>query len=137
MLGELEVESRLESLPVIADFLAGALERLGADQAIARRVQLVVDEACTNIIKHAYSGGAGPIKLALELAGSDLIISIQDRGRPFDPARVPPPDLTSDVEDRRPGGLGVYFMKKLMDEVHYAFDESGGNILTLRKRLVK
>ncbi len=132
---ELEVESEMENLPVINDFVSGALAELGVDPANTYKVQLAIDEACTNVIKHAYSGEAGPLALVIELVGTDLIITIGDIGKPFDPGTVPPPDLDADVEQRRIGGLGIYFMKTLMDEVSYRFDALTGNRLTMRKRL--
>lgn len=132
---ELEVESRIQNLPVIADFLSGALEQLGANPATAYKVQLVVDEACTNLIMHAYAGSAGHIKLELEKQGSDLVINIKDKGKPFDPANAVPPDLDAGVEERKIGGLGIYFMKRLMDSVSYSSEAGKGNVLTLKTRL--
>lgn len=132
---ELEAESRVENLPIIADFVSNALEQFGADPASAYRVQLVIDEACTNVIKHAYAGAVGPLTLVLEMTGDDLIVVLNDKGKPFDPRSVPPPDLGTDVETRRIGGLGMYFMRKLMDEVTYSFDARLGNRLTMKKRL--
>lgn len=132
---ELEVESKVENLPVINDFVNDALTQFGADQATTFKVQLSIDEACTNVIKHAYSGGSGPLTLTMELVGNDLIITIGDRGKPFDPGIVPPPDFDSDVEKRRIGGLGIHFMRTLMDEISYSFNAVSGNRLTMRKSL--
>jgi len=132
---ELEVAGDLESLSVILDFVAETMKQLGIEPSIGSRVQLAIDEACTNIIKHAYSEGKDTITLSLQLAGEDLIITIVDKGRPFDPSSVPAPDLDADLEDRRIGGLGIHFMKSLMDQVVYAFDPKAGNRLTMRKHL--
>ena len=132
---ELEVDSRLENLSVISDFIGKAMRQAGAKEEDIAEVQLAVDEACANIIMHAYSGREGIIKLGLELAGDDLIVDIGDRGKPFDPTSVPPPDLEADLNERRIGGLGMYFMKKVMDEVSYSFDPEKGNRLTMRKHL--
>jgi serine/threonine-protein kinase RsbW len=133
---ELEVEARVENIPVIADFVSNALEQFGADPASANEVQLVIDEACTNVIKHAYAGVVGPLKLVLEMTGDDLIIVVNDKGKPFDPCSVPPPDLGTNVETRKIGGLGMYFMQKLTDEITYSFDARLGNRLTMKKRLL-
>lgn len=133
----IKVNNKVETLPEIADFIKNTLEKLGADAAILYKVQLAVDEACTNIINYAYSGAAGPMTVAVELAGNDLVITIQDKGQPFDVLEVPPPDLSADLEDRKIGGLGIYFVKKLMDEVSYSSDANLGNTLTFRKRLVE
>jgi serine/threonine-protein kinase RsbW len=133
---EIETESRVESLPIIADFVRNALEQFGADPASEYKVQLVIDEACTNIIKYAYEGTTGPITLVLEMTGDDLVILLNDKGKPFDPRSAPPPDLSTDVETRKIGGLGIYFMKKLMDEITYTFDARLGNQLIMKKRLL-
>ncbi|MDD4985911.1 MAG: ATP-binding protein [Dehalococcoidales bacterium] len=134
---ELEIDSRVENLPVVADFVEKVLERFGADPASIYRVQLAVDEACTNVMKHAYGEKTGLIRLGMELIGDSLVVTVNDRGRPFDPDAIPPPDLDADLEKRRIGGLGIYFMKKLMDEVSYSFDSVAGNRLTMRKSITR
>jgi len=134
---ELEVEAKLDSLPVIGDFIAETVERFGADPATVYKVQLAVDEACTNIALYAYSGQKGSIKLACGLVDSDFVVTIRDKGKPFDPLSVPIPDLKADLDSRKVGGLGIYFMRKLMDVVSYSFDANNGNQLTMRKRLTE
>jgi len=104
------------------------------EAALLPRVELAVDEAVTNVIKHAYAGSKGQIHLTCTREGDTFVITIQDKGKPFDPRSVPPPDLEADVDGRRIGGLGIYFMKKIMDEVSYRFDPAEGNVLTLKKR---
>jgi serine/threonine-protein kinase RsbW len=132
-LSELKVDARLENLSKINDFVATAMKQLGIEKNL-HNVQLAVDEACTNIIKHAYSGRGGMITISCEVEGSYLVITIKDRGKAFDPASVSPPDLESEIHERRVGGLGIHLMRKLMDEVHYTFD-AGGNKLIMKKRL--
>jgi serine/threonine-protein kinase RsbW len=132
---ELEVDNRLENLSIISDFIGKAMTQAGAKEKDIAAVQLAVDEACANIIMYAYSGGKGIIRLGLELAGDDLIVDIGDTGKPFDPTSVPPPDLEADLNERRIGGLGMYFMRKVMDEVSYSFSPEEGNKLTMRKHL--
>ena len=87
----IEVESKLENIPVIINFITDTLDGLAVDPAIIFKVQLAVDEACTNVIKHAYSGQIGIIKLTCELLDDNLVITIKDKGKPFNPRSVPPP----------------------------------------------
>ena len=134
---ELEIDSKVENLPLIANFVDEVLERFGTDPASAYRVQLAVDEACTNVIKHAYGWGIGPMRLEMELIGDNLVINVNDNGKPFAPDTIPPPDLDADLEKRRVGGLGIYFMKKIMDEVSYSFDSVAGNRLTMKKSITQ
>jgi anti-sigma regulatory factor (Ser/Thr protein kinase) len=96
-----------------------------------------VDEACTNIIKHAYFGKGGIINITCELQDNDFVITIKDNGRPFDPNSIPPPDLESDLDRRKIGGLGIYLMKKLMDDVSYSFNAKEGNKVVMRKKLMR
>jgi anti-sigma regulatory factor (Ser/Thr protein kinase) len=134
---ELEVDSKLESLAIINDSITRVMKGIGAGERSIFEVQMAVDEACTNIIKHAYSGEEGPITVICELVDDEFIVTIRDKGKPFDPGSVPAPDLHADLNKRRIGGLGVYFMRKMMDEVSYHFDAEEGNKLTMRKRLGK
>lgn len=133
---ELTIASRLENLSVIADFLATSMTQLDIRKGIYE-VQLAVDEACTNIIHHAYSSERGTITISCELQDKDLVITIRDSGSPFDPSAVPPPDLRTNLEERRVGGLGIHLMRNIMDEVSYDFDSEKGNTLIMRKTLTK
>jgi anti-sigma regulatory factor (Ser/Thr protein kinase) len=132
---ELEVTSKIDNLPVIVDFVGEKLTKFRADAATISRVQLAVDEASTNIIKYAYREKEGLLKIIIELNDNELIITLINWGKPFDPASVPPPDLNATLEDRKIGGLGMYFIRKLMDEVTYSFDTVKGNRLVLKKKL--
>jgi serine/threonine-protein kinase RsbW len=132
---ELVVTSKIDNLPVIMDFVNEKLTKFRADQAAISRIQLAVDEASTNIIKYAYEGKEGPLKLVMELNGDELIVTLIDWGKPFDPVSIPPPDLNFTLEERKIGGLGIYFIRKMMDEVSYSFDTVKGNRLILKKKL--
>jgi len=131
----LEIENKLDNLPVIANFVSDVLASLKTDPSTAYKVQLAIDEACTNVINYAYPEEGGNLTITLELQADELVITVSDKGQPFDPLKAPPPDLDSDVEDRKIGGLGIYFIKKLMDEVSYRFSTGEGNCLTMRKKL--
>ncbi|GAB4537387.1 MAG: hypothetical protein Kow0063_24100 [Anaerolineae bacterium] len=98
-------------------------------------VEMAVDEACTNIIEHAYGGeGRGDIECTCEVNCDKLVVTLRDYGRSFNPSSVPEPDIQAALEDRQEGGLGVYLIRKLMDEVHFEFTPDAGNILTMVKR---
>jgi anti-sigma regulatory factor (Ser/Thr protein kinase) len=74
------------------------------------------------------------LEISCGMDGDAIRIVFVDRGDPFDPSDVPPPDLSADLSDRKIGGLGIYLMHKLMDEVHYQSDSGKNNTLTLIKR---
>ena len=99
-------------------------------------LKLAVDEACSNIIEHGYAGNeSGPIGVSFDAQGEQVVVAIVDRGRPFDPKTVRPPDLDSRWQDRRVGGLGWYLMSRSVDRIGYDSDPKRGNRLTLVKKV--
>ncbi len=132
---ELKVKAKLENLAVISDFITKAMKQLGIEQETFQ-VQLAVDEACTNIIQHAYSGGSEKsIRILCSMSGNDLVIQIRDWGKPFDPDFVPLPEMESELFERKSGGLGMFLMRQMMDEVRYIFNPRRYNELTMIKHL--
>jgi len=124
-----------DQLAVVGAFVNEAARAAGLSERIAYHVQTAVDEAVANIIYHAYDyEGQGTIEICCECAHEDFIVSITDRGRPFDPSAVPEPNVNADLEERREGGLGRYLMQKLMDDVRHEFT-SDGNVLTMVKHI--
>ena len=124
-----------DQLEAIREFAAQAARDAGLNDSEAEAAVLAVDEACSNIIEHAYRGlTGGDIECTCDLGRNQLTIALRDHGRPFDPGKLPPPDLTSDVAHRRVGGLGVYLIHKNMDEVRYEALGASGNVLTMVKR---
>jgi serine/threonine-protein kinase RsbW len=127
--------ARYESLAAIDRFVADAAEEAGFDKGDAYQVRLAVDEACSNIIKHAYGGeGRGVIECSCYAHEDDLTVVLRDQGQPFDPDSVPPPNLSDSIEERTGGGLGLHFIREIMDEVDFDFESEAGNVLTLVKR---
>ena len=132
----LTVPADLDSLATISVFITDATARAGLDDHAAWQVQLAVDEASTNIIQHGYDDAApGEIELAWHVDGPDLIVTLRDRGRRFNPDNVPAPDISSPLEERQAGGLGLYLMGRLMDSVAFEFDDAQGNLLKMTKRI--
>ncbi len=96
-------------------------------------VEMAVDEACSNIIEHAYGGeGKGNIRCTCEVTEDLMTVTIMDRGRPFDPSKVPPPNLSKNLEERQAHGLGLHFIRQWMDEVKF-LSNGPDNILVLVK----
>jgi serine/threonine-protein kinase RsbW len=126
--------SKLSSLAQIGCFVATAADAAGLDERAAYGVQVAVDEACSNIIEHAYSDqSAGDIECEYEITDESLVITLRDHGRPFDPTSVADPELDAQLDERPLGGLGVYLMRKLMDSVVYHYEAGAGNVLVLVK----
>ncbi len=133
----LTVTAELDSLAIISEFVNTATRQAKMSEREAWQVQLAVDEAATNIIQHAYADiDTGSIDIVWQITAGELIVVLTDHGKPFEPSLVPTPDITSPFEERQGGGLGIYLMNKLMDDVSYTFNTQG-NILTLRKRFAE
>lgn len=122
-----------ESLHPIREFVVKAAEQAGFDEAGVYAVELAVDEACSNIIEHAYGGeNKGNIQCTYRISKESLTIVLEDRGRKFDPDSVPEPNFSAQLENLKAGGAGLFLMRKMMDEVRFEFAEKG-NILTMVK----
>jgi serine/threonine-protein kinase RsbW len=123
-----------EQLDEIREFVGAAALDAGMDNKEIYAVQLATDEACTNVIEHAYGGERnGQIEITCHVQDGTLTVMIHDHGKSFDPNQVPEPNLNADLSKRRIGGLGIYLMRKLMDEVSYEASTETGNTLTLLK----
>ena len=135
------VELRLANdLAALAE-LADRVERFGAEQRLSANVvnalNVVLDEAVSNAINHGYVAGVrGEIAVRLRRGADRVEVEVEDDGRPFDPLRAPPPDLSLPLERRPIGGLGIHLIRNLMDEVSYA-RQGGRNVLKMAKRLAK
>jgi len=130
----LTIESALlADIPRIVEFVVEWLQTKGLDRYIFA-LETAVDEASTNVVKHAYGGKGGFFQISCALRGTDIIVTIRDRGNKFDPNSVPLPEVVSQLEDRKVGGLGIYMMKKMMDQVDYSYSDREGNRLELIKK---
>lgn len=97
-------------------------------------LQLAADEAASNIIEHAYQDiSSAEFEVTCDLTPSALIILMRDHGAPFDPSKVRQPNLKAHLSSRQIGGLGLYLINRIMDEVSYQSDPATGNLLTMVK----
>jgi sigma-B regulation protein RsbU (phosphoserine phosphatase) len=127
--------AKFEQLDAIREFASQAARDAGMDDSAIYAVELSMDEACTNVIEHAYEGmEAGVIECTCDSDENNLTIIIHDHGKSFDPASIALPNLDADLDSRPIGGLGVFLMKKLMDEVRFEPLGVAGNVLTMVKR---
>lgn len=125
---------KLESLNEICDFVTTSALQAGLDDTQVYAVQLAVDEAATNIIEHAYSGESrGDLECTCNALNNGLKVILHDHGKPFDPEDVPEPVVDVPLEQLKPRGLGIFLMRKMMDEVWFEFNLDQGNILTMVK----
>jgi sigma-B regulation protein RsbU (phosphoserine phosphatase) len=125
--------ARAAELRAVRDAVRREALAQGCGAGCAGDIVMAVDEACQNIIRHAYAGREdGEIVLEIERAGEDLVVWLRDFAPPVDPSRVRPRDL----DDLRPGGLGTRLIQELMDGAGFAPPPpDGGNLLRMRKRI--
>jgi serine/threonine-protein kinase RsbW len=127
--------ARFEQLDTIREFAGQSARDAGLPDSDIDAVKLAVDEACSNIIEHAYRDiQGGDIECTCDLGKNKLTIALRDHGKPFDFSLLSVPDLTTDLAHRKIGGLGVYLIHKLMDEVRFEPLGESGNVLTMTKR---
>lgn len=123
-----------KNLSVISEYIILHAEEAGFSASEVYAIQTSVDEACANIIDHAYEGeNIGVIEITIRVIKNEFRIILKDDGEPFNPEGVPDPDITSPLEIRKERGLGIFFMRQLMDKVIFEFSQSKGNTLTLVK----
>ena len=130
------IEIRITSHPrflIIVRAVVGQLCRMAScSDEEQRKVVLAVDEACANIIKHTYQGDQNQtIEILCKCNAGKMEIELRDCGPPIDAGCLQPRDL----EDVRPGGLGLHFIRSIMDEVCYSYQEGCGNVLRMVKNL--
>jgi anti-sigma regulatory factor (Ser/Thr protein kinase) len=125
----------LAQLATIRGFVARAGSDLGLEDQAIYDLQLAVDEACSNVVKHGYAGQGGEIEITMEREEDKVRVMLRDWGKSFDPQAVPKPDVTASLEQRRLGGLGLFLIDQVMDDVQFEFDPDEGNLLTMVKQV--
>jgi serine/threonine-protein kinase RsbW len=132
----IKIESRTERLIAVRDFVSEAARAFGFGDEDVSKIALAVDEACTNIIKHAYrSDPTKIIQVNVSAGNGTFMVAIQDEGARFNPSQVHPPDMKEYLTHYRRGGLGIYLMKSLMDKVEYSIAPGKANEVRLTKYL--
>lgn len=127
--------AKFEYLDEIREFVGGIARNGGFSDKDVYNIQLATDEAASNIIEHAYEKiKDGVLELSCGVRDDLITIVLIDHGESFDPSEIPLPDLKADLSDRKIGGLGIFLMRKLMDEVHYEVKPNQSNVLTMIKR---
>ncbi len=128
----LEIPADENNLSEVRDFIADVCLKAGFSKRETNNTKLAMDEACTNIIKHAYRDEIGTIRIDVQAEPGKVEINIFDRGKPFDWSGVKDPDLQRYVEIGKKGGLGIYLMNRLMDDLDYQASESGNRLYMVK-----
>jgi serine/threonine-protein kinase RsbW len=138
----LTVPGRYDRIRHVCSFVADGAAEAGFDKDSIFQVELACDEACTNIIEHTYKAeDVGSISISWQIKSRRFVVTIRDSGKNFDPTRVPStetppvPQGAAHDDDVRVGGLGLYFMRTLMDKVTHKYVRGRGNVLVMEKKL--
>ena len=129
----LTVDAKVENLEAVTEFVDSFLEENDCPMKTEMQVNISIDEVFHNIVSYAYDEKNGKIEIQIESGDPvKLVLIFKDSGTPFNPLENDDPDITLSSDDREAGGLGIFMVKKLMDNVTYSY-ENGQNILKLEK----
>lgn len=122
------------ALQDVIAFTEEQLEAAGCSVKKVMQISVAIEEMFINIAHYAYPSGNGTVRYSIEHDGNCVTFRLADNGIPFNPLAMPDPDITLSARERKIGGLGIYMMKKTMDEAVYEYC-SGENILIMKKSL--
>lgn len=136
MMDRATFQAQLEMLDLMMEWIQTHIDSMGFSSVDAKKIQLAMEEAIVNVICHAYKDGKGALELICnEYPRERILFTIMDKGPSFNPLlQSPKVSIESPLEDREEGGLGIFFIRELMDDVHYE-RQHPYNILTLVKSL--
>lgn len=132
---ELIIEAAVEKLDDVLAFVDEIMEAKDVSPKIAMKIDVAVEELFVNIASYAYAPEQGEARIEVEDEDpSALSITFTDYGKPYDPLKKEDPDITLSAEERQIGGLGIFMVRKSMDEMNYEYRD-GANVLTIKKLL--
>lgn len=133
---ELTIDAVVENVAAVTAFVDEQLEQLDCPMKAQMQVDIAIDELFGNIAHYAYNPETGPATVRVEVIENPLavVITFIDNGIPYDPLAQADPDVTLSAEEREIGGLGIYMVKKSMDDISYEYKD-GQNILKIKKNI--
>jgi len=133
---EMTLEARQENVRELTAMVVGELEKLDCPMKAQMQIELAIDEIFTNIVSYAYVPGTGDatVRFDFDEASGMVTLSFADRGVPYDPLKKEDPDVSLPASEREIGGLGIFLVKKNMDDMRYEYRD-GQNLLTLYKKI--
>ena len=132
---ELTVPATIDNVETVTDFVNGQLEEAGCPVKTQMQLDVAIDELFSNIAHYAYDPGSGMATVPVDLEEDPpaAIVTFLDQGRPYNPLAKEDPDVSLAARDRPTGGLGIFLVKMIMDDVSYEYRE-GYNVLRIRKK---
>ncbi len=133
---QIKIPSQADNLVLIRDLVSRVAAQVGFDNDEASKIELAVDEACTNVIRHAYGNNSNEvIDVLIKIDAKKLTIIVSDKGKGFEPDHVAVPDLGESIRSGKKGGLGICLIKTLMDKVDFEIKPGLKNQVKMTKYL--
>jgi serine/threonine-protein kinase RsbW len=131
---EISVEPDISAVAPLVEWIEGRCRENGLADDLTFKMALILEEAVTNVINHAFADLPPPhmIRVRLDIAIERIVAEVVDNGHPFDPLARPDPELSRSIEERQPGGLGILLMRRMTDRIEYR-RSTGANRLVLEK----
>ncbi len=135
-MNEITVTATIENINAVTEFVDRQLEELDCPIKTQTQIDIAIDELFSNIVHYAYSPNVGDATVRVDVGEnpSSVIITFIDAGKPYNPLQKTDPDITLGINDREIGGLGIFLVKKSMDEMTYEYT-NGQNILRIKKNI--
>ncbi len=129
---KLTIEATVENLATVTEFITSSLEEKNCSMKTIMQMELVIEEIFVNVASYAYRPNVGNVTICKEFDNQSITISFIDSGVDYNPLEHEDPDTNAEIEDRDIGGLGIFLVKKNVDEISYE-RKDGQNILTIKK----
>ena len=131
---KITLPAAIENIETATDFINGILERADCPMRTRMQLDIALDELMSNVAMYAYAPETGDVTVALKILDNPrrAVLTITDKGVPYDPLQKEDPDVTLSADEREIGGLGIFIVKQSMDDMTYAYKD-GKNIVTIVK----
>ena len=136
MMKELTVDAAIENIPAVTAFVDEQLEQYDCPVKAQMQIDIAIDELFSNIAQYVYTPKTGKATVRVEVMENPMavVITFIDNGVPYDPLVKADPNVSLPADERQIGGLGIFMVKKSMDEINYEY-KNGQNILTIKKHI--
>ena len=133
---ELSIDAEIKNIQTVTEFINELLEAHNCNRKTQIQIDIAIDEIFSNIARYAYAPGTGEVRITVEMAEKPKFVKIMfiDNGVPYNPLETAEPDITLSADEREIGGLGIYIVRKTMDDVIYEYKD-GQNILSIVKNI--
>ena len=136
MMKEMTIDAAIENIPAVTAFVEEQLEQYNCPMKAQMQIDIAIDELFSNIAQYAYNPKTGKATVRVEVTENPMavIITFIDNGVPYNPLAKADPDVTLSADERQIGGLGIFMVKKSMDDISYEYKD-GQNILKIKKNI--